>query len=100
MRLLYRPAAINDIESTANYIEQELNNPSAAYKLKTNLVRSITLLRDNPELGIKLSDKFDVKSDFRFVIVNKQIVFYEIQPEHIEIVRVLDGRTDYLTHLF
>ena len=51
-------------------------------------------------MGIKLSDKFDVKSDFRFVIVNKQIVFYEIQPEHIEIVRVLDGRTDYLTHLF
>ena len=51
MRLLYRPAAIDDIESTADYIENELENPSAAHKLKTNLVRSITLLKDNPELG-------------------------------------------------
>lgn len=100
MRLLYRPAAVEDIEGTADYIEQELKNPPAAQKLKANLIRSITLLKDNPELGMKLSDKFDVKSDCRFIIVNKQIVFYEIQPEHIEIVRVLDGRTDYLTHLF
>lgn len=100
MRLLYRPAAIEDIESTADYIEKELKNPSAAQKLKTNLVRSITLLKDNPELGIKLSEKFDVESDYRFIIVNRQIVFYEIHPEHIEVVRVLDGRTDYLTHLF
>ena len=79
---------------------KELKNPSAAQKLKTNPVRSIALLKDNPESGMKLSDKFDMKSDYRFIIVNKQIVFYEIQPEHIEIVRVLDGRTDYLTHLF
>ena len=100
MRLLYRPAAVDDIESAAGYIEQELKNPFAANKLKTDLVRRIALLKDNPELGMKLSDKFDVKSDYRFIIVNKHIVFYEIHPEHIEIVRVLDGRTDYLTHLF
>lgn len=30
MRLLYRPAAINDIESTADYIENKLKNSSAA----------------------------------------------------------------------
>ena len=100
MRLFYRPAAVDDIESAADYIEQELKNPSAARKLKTNLVRSISLLKDNPELGMKLSEKFDVESDYRFIVVNKQIVFYEIQPDYIEIVRVLDGRTDYLTHLF
>ena len=100
MRLYYRPSAVDDIERTADYIEHELKNPSAARKLKTILVRSISLLKDNPELGMKLSDKFDVKSDYRFIVVNKQIVFYEIQPEYIEVVRVLDGRTDYLTHLF
>lgn len=100
MRLLYRPAAIKDIERTADYIEHQLKNPSAAEKLKTTIVKKTTLLKDNPEMGMKLSDKFDIGSDYRFIIINKQIVFYEIHTQYIEIVRVLDGRTDYLTHLF
>ena len=100
MRLFYRPAAIEDIESAADYIENQLKNPSAAEKLKTTIVKKTALLKDNPEMGMKLSDKFDIESDYRFIIINKQIVFYEIHSQYIEIVRVLDGRTDYLTHLF
>ena len=100
MRLLYRPAAIEDIESAADYIEHQLKNPSAAEKLKTTIVKKAALLKVNPEMGMKLSEKFDIKSDYRFIIINKQIVFYEIHSQYIEIVRVLDGRTDYLTHLF
>ena len=100
MIIKYRPAAINDIEQTADYIENQLKNPSAAKKLKTILVTTIALLKDNPEMGMKLSDKYDVESDYRFIIINKQIVFYEIHFQYIEIVRVLDGRTDFLTHLF
>ena len=100
MRLLYRPAAIKDIERTADYIEHQLKNPSAAEKLKTSIVKKTTLIKENTEISMKLSDKFDIGSDYRFIIINKQIVFYEIHTQYIEIVRVLDGRTDYLTHLF
>ena len=100
MKLSYRPAAIEDIESTAEYIENRLNNPSAAEKLKTTLVRKIALLKDNPEMGMKLADKFDIESNYRFIIINKQIVFYELHSQYIEVIRILDGRTDYLTHLF
>lgn len=100
MRLLYRPAAINDIENAADYIEHQLKNPSAAKKFKTTILKKSSLLKDNPEMGMMLSDKFDIESDYRFIIINKQIVFYEIHSQYIEIIRVLDGRTDYLTHLF
>ncbi len=100
MRLLYRPAAIKDIENTADYIEHQLKNPSAAKKLKTNILKKTALLKDDPEMGIKLSDKYDIESDYRLIIINKQIIFYEIHSQYIEIVRVLDGRTDCLTHLF
>ena len=100
MRLLYRPAAIKDIENTADYIEQQIKNPSAAKKLKTNILKKTALLKDDPEMGMKLSDKYDIESDYRLIIINKQIIFYEIYSQYIEIVRVLDGRTDSLTHLF
>ena len=100
MKILYRPAAIKDIESAADYIEYQLKNPFAAEKLKTTILKKVALLKDNPEMGMKLSDKFDIETDYRFIIVNKQIVFYELHSDYIEIIRILDGRTDYLTHLF
>lgn len=100
MKLLFRPAAIEDIERAADYIEHQLKNPSAAIKLKSTILQKTALLKNNPEMGMKLSDKFDIESDYRFIIINKQIVFYELHTQYIEVVRVLDGRTDYLTHLF
>ena len=100
MNVRYRPAAIADIEKAAVYIENELNNPAAAKKLKTVIVQNIALLKENPEMGMRLSEKFDIESDYRFIIIKKQIAFYEIYTDYIEIVRILDGRTDYLTRLF
>jgi plasmid stabilization system protein ParE len=100
MKVVYRPAAIEDIQSTAAYIENELKNPQAAERFKERILYSVSLLKDNPNMGIFLSDKYDfIKSDYRYIIVNKQIVFYEIYEDTIEVVRVLDGRTDYLTQL-
>ncbi|MBQ3889345.1 MAG: type II toxin-antitoxin system RelE/ParE family toxin [Clostridia bacterium] len=100
MKVVYRPAAIEDIQSTAAYIENELKNPQAAERFKERILYSVSLLKENPNMGIFLSDKYDfIKSDYRYIIVNKQIVFYEIYEDTIEVVRVLDGRTDYLTQL-
>lgn len=100
MKIVYRPAAIDDIQTTAKYIEKELKNPQAAMRLKKNILYSVSLLKDNPNMGNLLSNKYDaIESDCRYIIVNKQLVFYEMNNNTIEIVRVLDGRTDYLAHL-
>lgn len=102
MRIVYRPAAVQDIIKTSDYIKNNLKNPQAAQKLKEQIARGISLLKDNPNLGALLSDKFSLSEDvkYRYIIINKQIVFYEVNDDIIEIVRVLDGRTDYLSKLF
>ena len=101
MKITYRPAAINDIRATADYIEKELHNPRAASRFKENILHSVSHLKDNPKMGKLLSEKYDaVKNEYRYIIVDKQLVFYEITGGSVEIIRVLDGRTDYLTHLF
>ncbi len=100
MKVVYRPAAIEDIQSTAAYIENELKNPQAAERFKERILYSVSLLKDNPNMGTLLSNKYDsIESNYQYIIVNKQLVFYEIIDGTIEVVRVLDGRTDYLTHL-
>lgn len=101
MRLTFRPAALNDIKRSADYIRNVLKNPGAAQSLKAKILQGTSMLKENPYMGMALSNKFDgLDTDIRFVTINKQLVFYVPHEDFIEIVRVLDGRTDYLTHLF
>ncbi|MBQ6752864.1 MAG: type II toxin-antitoxin system RelE/ParE family toxin [Clostridia bacterium] len=100
MRIMYTPASIEDIESIANYIKDKLKSPTAATTFKTRIVRAVSLLKDSPNMGVKLSEKTDaVKKDYRFIIVNNYLIFYRIEGDVIVIVRILDGRTDYLRFL-
>ena len=47
-----------------------------------------------------MSDCFDIDTPFRYLIVSKQLVFYKVNEENIEIIRILDSRQDYLSLLF
>ena len=102
MKVKYRPAAISDILDICTYITEKLKNPEAAESLKLRLLDSISLLKDNPLMGellVSRFDELDSKLDYRFLIVSKQLVFYRVEEEIIEVVRVLDSRTDYLSIL-
>ena len=101
MSILYRPAAITDLERTCDYLRQTLKNPGAANTLSARVLRSVSLLRENPFMGAPLSAKYDeLQTGVRYLIVSKQLVFYEVLEDRIEILRILDGRTDYLAQLF
>lgn len=101
MIIRYRPAAVEDIRRTAEYLTAQLKNPSAAARLKKKLLHSISLLKEHPYLGRRLSEKLDgMQTEARFLVVESQLVFYEVDDAAIEVIRVLDGRTDYLARLF
>ena len=101
MKICYRPAAIEDIVKTSDYIKNVLKNPTAAQSLKNKILHGISLLKENPEMGMLLKNKYEeIEADYRFITINKQMVFYEINQDTIEIIRIIDGRTGYITHLF
>jgi plasmid stabilization system protein ParE len=101
MTIKYRPAAIADVRKASDYIAKNLKNPSAAAALRRKILQSVSLLRENPLMGTPLSSKYDgLETEIRFIVVSKQMVFYEPHQEFVEVIRILDGRTDYLTHLF
>ncbi len=101
MRLRYRPAAIADIQASAEYIRVRLKNPMAAAQFKTTLLYTVSLLKENPYMGALVSSKLDVvDANTCFLVIRKQMVFYEICDHCIDVIRVLDGRTDYVAKLF
>ena len=97
---LMKELEIGNLLNTENYIINQFHNDQAAKKLKNNIVDTISLLKDNPYLGPKMSDRFDIDTPFRYLIVSKQLVFYNVNEENIEIIRILDSRQDYLSLLF
>lgn len=100
MKIIYKKTAIDDLLNTENYIISQSNNKQAAQKLKSTLVNTISLLKDNPYLGPKMSDWFHVDTSLRYLVISKQLVFYNIKNDNIEIIRILDSRQDYLSLLF
>lgn len=101
MRIQYRPAAILDLDRVCAYLRDKLHNPSAARSLSTKVLHSISLLKENPWMGTPLSSRPEApETDYRFLVFSKQLVFYQVEGDVIEIVRILDGRTDYLARLF
>ena len=96
MKIIYKKAAIDDLLNTENYIINQFHNDQAAKKLKNNIVDTISLLKDNPYLGPKMSDRFDIDTPFRYLIVSKQLVFYNVNEKNIEIIEYLtQGRITY-----
>ena len=101
MKIQYRPAAIADLAATSEYIQTRLHNPSAAAKLRADILHGISRLADTPKMGTLLRSKYEeIESDVRFLVIRKQMVFYEIHDQSVEVIRILDGRTDYLAQLF
>lgn len=101
MKIVYKKTAVDDIQQTQQYISKELHNPKAARNLTQRIIREISQLSQNPYMGVPLNSKYDVDTDIRILIVAKQLVFYRVvEDSHVEIIRVLDGRQDYLALLF
>ena len=101
MNVAYKHLAVVDLQQTQEYIETKLGNPQAARKLVSSILHAVSLLQENPMMGISMEAKFGIESSIRFFVVAKQLVFYEITDEDtLTVLRVLDGRQDYLSILF
>ena len=101
MRIEYKRTTLLDLQQTRDYIANTLKNKPAAQKLVSSVLHGVSLLANNPRMGTALNRRFDVDSDLRFIVVSKQLVFYQIVYEDLlSIVRILDGRRDYLSILF
>lgn len=101
MRIVYKRTALLDLQRTRDYITDTLKNKSAAQKLVASVLHAVSQLSDYPMMGTALNSRYDADSDIRFLVVSKQLVFYQIVDDSlISIIRILDGRQDYMSILF
>ena len=99
MKIEFKETAVEDILHAQRYISEQLHSPSAAKKLASAIYDAAMLLCDNPFMGAPLSGKYELDTDLRYFIVAKHLIFYRVSGERITVIRVLDGRQDYMSVL-
>lgn len=96
MKIRLSPLAVDDIQSIKNYVEKDLMNPTAAINTVTRIIKTYSLLSEQPYMGTLLSMKIPIDIDYRFVITGNYIIFYLVDGEWVSIYRILYKYRDYL----
>lgn len=99
-KLRINPLATEDLIRIKEYITKELESPTAAINVISKIIQSYEQLKEFPMLGIDLSSKIDVKTDFRYLVSGNYLVFYKVDAVYVSIYRILDARRNYLKILF
>lgn len=94
------PLARQDLIDIKDYIIKEYEDINSANEIVLKIVESYEKLSQFPELGIELSSKINIGTNYRYLVTGSYIVFYKYDEEFIYIYRVLSSRRDYIKILF
>ena len=95
----YSMESKQDLIDIKRYIKYNLQEPNTAQKLITKIKNEIDSLKDNPEMYSVIDDDIIKRFKIRKLVVDNYIVFYRINDENIQIVRVMYGRRNWITLL-
>ena len=90
--------AISDIKKIHDYILED--SQQNADRVKADIIQSINHLGLFPLMGASLAGKINVKTDYRYVITGKFLIFYKTNEDVVNIYRVLSSDMDYIKVLF
>jgi len=92
--------ATEDLRRIKEYISHELKNSAAAVRVVGRITKSFRILQDFPAAGVSLEAKTGYSTDYRMLVSENYLVFYRVNGDIVSIIRVLNGRQDYLRILF
>ena len=94
------PEAAGDLGAIKEYIAVELENPAAAVNTVSKITKAIRGLAKFPGMGVLLSSKVNIHTDYRFLVVGSYMAFYRYGRDEVHVIRVLYGKRDYMKILF
>lgn len=98
-KIKYTPDAADKLRALKAAISQEYGVDNAR-KIVKNITDAIRGLSDYEEKGPEVSKMFDVVSDYRYIFVSKNYVFYRIEEKYIRIINLYHEKEDFMWQLF
>lgn len=99
-KINFTPEALDDMRGIKAYITDELCSEQSAINAIQKIMKRIRQLADFPEIGALLSSVISFDVPYRFLVCGNYTVFYKVENENVNIVRVLYSRRNFLKILF
>ena len=98
-KIKYTPDAAEKLRALKLAISSEYGGDKAKKIIKsiTDAIRGIC---DYEEKGPEVSKMFDVVSDYRYIFVSRNYVFYRIEDKYIRIINLYHEKEDFMWQLF
>jgi toxin ParE1/3/4 len=88
--VIWSPEALDDVDRLWDYHAQ-IAGPATADKIIREIAKVVSVIDDFPSAG-RARDQ--IRAGLRSLAATPQIVFYRLNNDRPEVVRVLDGRQD------
>ncbi|WIV11851.1 type II toxin-antitoxin system RelE/ParE family toxin [Proteiniborus sp. MB09-C3] len=98
-KVQYSPKAKEDLLRTKSYIRAEFSENLTKEILK-RITTKIRNLEEFPLMGRPLANLIDVPTDYLYLVIEKNYVFYRNEEKTVKIIRVLNDRQDFMRILF
>ncbi len=98
-RIKYTPDAADKLRNLKQMILQEYGK-DVAKRIVKNIMYAIKGLCDYEEKGLRVADFFDVSTDYRYIYVSGNYVFYRIEEKEICVINIYHEKEDFMWKLF
>lgn len=98
-KIKYTPDAAEKLRELKKTISQQYGSDKAKEIVKS-ITSAIRSLDENERKGPEVSRMFGVGTDYRYLFVSRNYVFYRIEDDCIRIINLYHEREDFMWHLF
>jgi toxin ParE1/3/4 len=95
----YSPKALEDLQHINDYIITNWGE-NIAKRILIKITSNIRRLEQYPLSGVELGKLISVQTDYRYMFLEKNYVFYRLEYDKVQIVRVINEHQDYMEQLF
>ena len=98
-KIEYSPIALDDLIRIRDYVTANWGE-NVAKKILKKITADIGRLEQYPASGVDLGELIDVPTEYRYLLTEKNYVFYRLEFDKVRILRVINERQEYMNQLF
>lgn len=98
-QIKYTPDAADKLRAINRAILLKYGNKKAK-EIVGKITKAIHGLVDNEQKGSSVERMFGVASDYRYIFVSSNYVFYSIESDCIRVINIYNEREDFMWRLF
>jgi len=98
-KLIYTPKALDDLQGIKTYVAKQFGENRAKTSVK-EITSTAKQLEAFPGEGPRLEELIEYPTDYHYLVVKPNYVFYRVEGDTVRIIRILNEKQDFLQILF